>query len=81
VSWKRLEEGSIRLEWLERDGPTVHSPLREGFGHLVLTELVAQALQSTSKLEFRSDGVHRQLDIPATYDLTAPTPPTAETLT
>jgi two-component sensor histidine kinase len=82
VSWQRLdEEGGIRLNWLERDGPFVRSPLRQGFGHLVLTELVAQALQSTSKLEFRSDGVHWQLDIPATSDLTVPTTTTTETST
>jgi two-component sensor histidine kinase len=75
VSWRRLDgAGGIRLEWHERDGPVVHAPLRQGFGHLVLTDLVAQALQSTAELEFGSGGVRWRLDIPATYDLT-----TAET--
>ena len=73
VTWRGPDEqGRIRLEWLERAGPIVHSPLRQGFGHLVLTEIVAHALQGTAKLEFSPDGVHWQLDMPGSSALNAP---------
>ena len=50
----------------------MQSPERKGFGSLVITELVAQALQGTAKLDFTPDGIHWRLDIPATHVLTAP---------
>jgi two-component sensor histidine kinase len=73
VSWRAPRgDERIRLEWTESRGPPVRAPERKGFGHLVMTQLVAQALQGTSKLEFRPDGVHWSLDIPATHALSAP---------
>jgi two-component sensor histidine kinase len=61
------------LEWIERDGPSVQPQEHRGFGSLVMTELVAQALQGTAKLDFNPAGIHWQLDIPATFVLTEPT--------
>jgi two-component sensor histidine kinase len=60
-------EDRIHVEWTEHDGPAVHSPLRQGFGHMVLTQLVAQALQGVCKLEFLPTGVHWQLEFPGSY--------------
>jgi two-component sensor histidine kinase len=62
VTWSEPgDDGRIRLEWAERDGPTVASPLRQGFGNLVLTRLVAQALQGVSKIQFCPEGVRWEL--------------------
>jgi two-component sensor histidine kinase len=73
VAWSGpTPDGRIHLEWTERGGPSVLPPDRKGFGHLVITELVAQALQGSSKLEFRREGVQWTLDIPATYALNPP---------
>jgi two-component sensor histidine kinase len=72
VKWRGPEGGRIYLEWIERDGPLVRRPQRHGFGSLVMTELVAQALQGTAKLDFADAGVHWRLDIPATFVLTDP---------
>jgi two-component sensor histidine kinase len=73
VTWSGpTPDGRIHLEWTERGGPSVLPPDRKGFGHLVITELVAQALQGSSKLEFRREGVQWTLDIPATYALNPP---------
>lgn len=66
-------DGRIHMEWSEHGGPPVHLPQAKGFGHLVITELVAQALQGTSNLEFRPQGVHWTLDIPAAHAVSAPT--------
>jgi two-component sensor histidine kinase len=70
------EKDRIRLEWAESDGPKVEPQRREGFGHLVLTRLVAQALQGKANLELEPSGLRWQLDIPASHARNAPvTPP------
>jgi two-component sensor histidine kinase len=73
VTWRGPDsDGRVILEWIERGGPPVRPPEREGFGSLVITELVAQALEGKAKLDFRADGIHWQLDIPGGYVLTDP---------
>ena len=73
ISWSGPgDDDRIRLEWAERGGPAVHSPVRQGFGHAVLTKLVAQALEGTSTLKFFSDGLRWELDIPGSNALNAP---------
>jgi two-component sensor histidine kinase len=73
VSWRRSEAGGrVQLEWTEMDGPAVQLPQHRGFGSLIITELVAQALNGTAKLDFFPTGVHWLLDIPATHVLTTP---------
>src|SRR5262249_22602056 len=38
VTWSGVgTDKQIRLQWTEVNGPSVHSPLRRGFGYLVLT--------------------------------------------
>jgi two-component sensor histidine kinase len=70
VSWDN-DGDRIRLSWIESNGPHVHAPQRRGFGSLVLTDLVAQALQGTSSLDFSVDGLRWCLDIPASFALPA----------
>jgi len=68
ISWDGpTPDGRIRLNWIELGGPVVQPPSRQGFGHLVITELVAHALQGVAKLDFSPQGVHWQLDIPAVH--------------
>jgi len=68
VSWDN-DGGRIHLLWIESNGPHVERPQRRGFGSLVLTDLVAQALQGTSNLEFLADGLRWRLDIPDAFAL------------
>jgi two-component sensor histidine kinase len=73
VSWRGPEaNGRIRLEWVERDGPAVRSPKRQGFGFVVITELVAQALQGAAKIDFSTDGVRWYLEFPESHLLATP---------
>jgi two-component sensor histidine kinase len=69
VRWRRELDGRTHLTWVEAGGPPVTPPDRKGFGHLVLSQLVAQALQSTTHLEFYPQGVRWSLDIPAHHVL------------
>ena len=78
VRWRGPQsDGRVYLEWIERDGPPIESPQQRGFGSLVITELVAQALQGTTKLDFNPAGIHWRLDFPATFVLTDPATATA----
>jgi two-component sensor histidine kinase len=71
VRWSQADD-RLCLEWVERDGPVVQVPARQGFGYLVITELVAQALQGTAKLDYLPDGVRWQLHFPVTHALIEP---------
>jgi two-component sensor histidine kinase len=73
VSWCVLDDGGIRIEWVERAGAVVQSPSRQGFGSLVLTQLVAQALQGSCKLDFQKEGLYWSLDFPAFHVLATTT--------
>ena len=80
VSWRGPEpDDRLHFEWIERDGPAVQSSLRQGFGYLVLAELVAQSLQGTAKLDFAPTGIQWRLDIPASHALSAPATTTKKT--
>jgi len=69
VRWHRPEKERVRLEWVEQDGPPVEAPLRRGFGYLVITQLVPQAVQGTAKLDFAPTGVRWELEFPASHVL------------
>ena len=62
VSWSVMDD-RVRLEWREKDGPTVGEPSREGFG----TKLINSALRSFSgaaEAEFQSAGLVVSLGVP-----------------
>jgi two-component sensor histidine kinase len=67
VSWQRLEKERLRMEWVEQDGPPVETPLRRGFGYLVITQLVPQAVQGTAKLDFGPTGVRWEIEFPTSH--------------
>jgi two-component sensor histidine kinase len=70
VVWEIPEKERVRLAWIERDGPAIpNPPLRRGFGYLVITQLVSQGVQGTATLEFQPDGIHWQLEFPASHVL------------
>jgi two-component sensor histidine kinase len=70
IQWSGPDsDNRIHVLWSEHDGPAVNSPLRRGFGHLVLTELVARALEGQAKLDFSPQGICWQLDVPASQVL------------
>ena len=77
VSWDN-DGDRIHLSWIESNGSRVQPPQRRGFGSLVLTDLVAQALQGTSNLEFSADGLRWRLDIPAPSRSVRPPAPKAQ---
>ena len=68
VRWElennEADGGTLRLFWREYNGPPVTSPVRQGFGHLVITRAVPATLQGKAVLEFQETGVHWTLAAP-----------------
>ena len=68
VSWSIDAPGSgarLRLTWREDNGPPVHPPSRQGFGHVILERITAQALAGEASWLFQPEGVTWLLDVPA----------------
>jgi len=68
VSWSIDAPGSgarLRLTWREDNGPPVHPPSRQGFGHVILERITAQALAGEASWSFQPEGVTWLLDVPA----------------
>ena len=59
----------FRMMWVERNGPAVTPPSQTGFGHVVMEQLAARALQGEATLKFKPEGVCWTLEIPAAHVL------------
>ena len=65
--WSVAGEGEgawFQFEWAERDGPTVAAATREGFGLVILNEVVPTALGGKAILDMGRDGVRWLLRAP-----------------
>lgn len=54
----------LNLAWLERGGPAISQPTRNGFGHVVFERIVARSLNAELKMAFDPEGLNWQLSIP-----------------
>jgi two-component sensor histidine kinase len=48
---------NLHIRWKERGGPAVFKPQRNGFGYLVITNIVPATLQGSASLDYDADGV------------------------
>jgi PAS domain S-box-containing protein len=74
ISWRyEADAGAKRvlLQWQERGGPTVTSPIRKGFGHTVIESMVAASTGGKVQLDFAPEGLSWTLTFPAA-EVTAP---------
>jgi two-component sensor histidine kinase len=66
ISWKfDRESRTLFLKWVEQGGPNVVPPSRNGFGHLVIQEMIERSLNATVTLEFAAQGLEWSVSIPA----------------
>jgi two-component sensor histidine kinase len=70
ISWHRTND-RVHLEWKETGGHEPAQPDHQGFGYLVLTQLVPQSLQGNATLEFTPQGCRWTLDFSAAHVLTS----------
>jgi PAS domain S-box-containing protein len=66
--------GPLLLNWIERGGPPVSPPLRKGFGHVVIGEMVERSLGGKVAMEFASAGLQWRVSIPAANLVSEPPP-------
>jgi two-component sensor histidine kinase len=70
ISWafdsKSLASRELLLKWVEQGGPRVVPPSRNGFGHLVIGEMIERSLNAKVTLEFVTHGLEWSVSIPAT---------------
>jgi PAS domain S-box-containing protein len=57
VIWRNLEEGGLRLNWVETGGPRVTPPTRRGFGATLLDKVTGRELGGEVRLEYPGEGV------------------------
>jgi PAS domain S-box-containing protein len=61
VQW-RSEEGQLVFDWREQGGPDVSPPTRQGFGHVILTDL-AKGFSAKVASEYATAGFHYGLSV------------------
>jgi PAS domain S-box-containing protein len=55
----------FHMSWRESNGPPVTPPARKGFGHAVISQMVASSLRAQVALDYAASGVSWTLDAPA----------------
>ncbi len=58
-------ERRLRMSWRESNGPPVAPPVRKGFGHIVISEMVASAVRGQVTLDYAPAGLAWSIDMPA----------------
>lgn len=60
-------QGDCAIHWLERGGPAVKPPQRQGFGSVLLDRSVPFDLQGTSEIRYAPEGVEVRFALPAKF--------------
>lgn len=59
IRWQaEAPEDRIRFSWCEKGGPPVIPPQRQGFGRVVIEQIVPRALNGSGSLDFSPSGVN-----------------------
>jgi PAS domain S-box-containing protein len=69
VRWteERSEDGTdLRLNWRERNGPTVSQPKRKGFGSRLIERALAYEMNGAVTLDYAPSGLRFEISIPET---------------
>jgi two-component system CheB/CheR fusion protein len=69
ISWafdsESLPSRELLLKWVEHGGPRVVPPTRNGFGHLVIGEMIERSLNARVTLQFATRGLEWSVSMPA----------------
>ncbi len=70
VSWRIVQEERAMLQftWVERGGPRVSTPTRQGFGSRLLQRVLATQLQAEVAMEFPEEGLRFSMTMPIPGD-------------
>ena len=78
ISWRRTGE-RVHVDWVERDGPPVTPPEREGFGTKVISRAFGPEFSPEARFDYRPEGLRFSLafTLEATQTMPPPDPVTA----
>jgi PAS domain S-box-containing protein len=62
ISWRVSEDGRLKIEWRERDGPPVTPPSSRGFGSRLIERGLALELNGQASLDFEPGGLVCRID-------------------
>ena len=61
VTWE-ISDQRLSLRWMELGGPPITTPVKLGFGSVIITSVVREDLNCEPTLEYRNDGFRYRLD-------------------
>ena len=64
ISGAETAAGRFRMRWRESGGPPVTQPVKKGFGHVVIAEMVASSLRGQVTLDYAQEGLIWAIDMP-----------------
>ncbi len=64
ITWSIIDSKSFSMQWSESAGPTVTPPVKQGFGKLVIVNMLESALQAAVQLDYASEGMTWRFDAP-----------------
>jgi PAS domain S-box-containing protein len=70
IGWD-IDGDALKMHWIERDGPQVRPPARQGFGATVTGAMAQRALGGEVELDYAPSGVRWRLTCPAANALEA----------
>ncbi|WP_298307894.1 HWE histidine kinase domain-containing protein [uncultured Erythrobacter sp.] len=59
--------GDLLIDWIERGGPPVKPPTRQGFGTTIITRLIPHDLQGEAESDFKDSGLEAKFRVPARF--------------
>ncbi len=67
VTWSLDDAGNLAIDWIERGGPAVQAPRRQGFGTTIISRSIPHDLGGKANINFKLRGLEAHLVIPARY--------------
>jgi two-component sensor histidine kinase len=66
VTWDvlRQQDDVLRIEWVERGGPAVQAPEREGFGSKLIHRALTAQTKAKVAVDFQPNGLKVLIDVP-----------------
>ncbi|MGI4733145.1 MAG: HWE histidine kinase domain-containing protein [Janthinobacterium lividum] len=75
VSWRMTDDDDLAISWVERGGPAVKPPTRQGFGTTIIQRSIPYDLGGQASIDYRLTGLEARFVIPGRHvrlDRTAP---------
>ncbi|GGZ05951.1 HWE histidine kinase domain-containing protein [Novosphingobium colocasiae] len=64
VTLSRGDDGGLRIDWHESDGPAVKAPTRRGFGSTIIERTIPHELGGSAAVDFPTDGLRATFLVP-----------------